>query len=120
MIKFLELHIRNFYSYGNNITIIPLSFTEPTLIIGENHEVMIDGEFDANAVMDALEGMDLPSLELFATQPTEIGIHIPGGVGDIIKDPDGGVWIHAERISSKVEHDAKLQPVTIQALAVSA
>lgn len=50
MIKFLELHIRNFYSYGNNITIIPLSFTDPTLIIGENHDVMIDGEYDANAV----------------------------------------------------------------------
>lgn len=50
MIKFLELHIRNFYSYGNNITVIPLSFTEPTLIIGENHDVMINGEFDTNAV----------------------------------------------------------------------
>jgi len=64
--------------------------------------------------------MELPPPALFAHHPTEVGIHIPGGVGDIIKDPDGGVWIHAERTSSKAEHAAKLQPVTVQALAVPA
>ena len=87
---------------------------------GATREVVAHFDFDADAVMDTLEGMEQPTPELFATRPTQVGIHIPGGVGDIIKDPDGGVWIHAERISSKVEHDAKLQPVTIQALAVSA
>jgi len=87
---------------------------------GATREVIAHFDFDVNAVMDTLESMELPAPEMFATHPTEIGIHIPGGVGDIIKDPDGGVWIHAERISSKAEHDAKLQPVTIQALAVPA
>ena len=79
-----------------------------------------DRKEPAGAVMDTLEGMELPPLTLFAHKPTEVSIHIPGGVGDIIKDPDGGVWIHAERSSSKEEHAAKLQPVTVQALAVSA
>ena len=87
---------------------------------GKTREITTHFEFDANAVMDALEQMDRPDPTLFADQPTDVGIHIPGGVGDIIKDPDGGVWIHAERTSSKAEHDAKLQPVTVQSLAVSA
>jgi tRNA A37 methylthiotransferase MiaB len=87
---------------------------------GATREVTATFDFDANAIMDTLESMELPLPELFATQPTEIDIHIPGGLGDLIKDPDGGIWIHAERISSKAEHDAKLQAVTIQSLAVSA
>jgi hypothetical protein len=88
--------------------------------VGATREVVARFDFDADAVMDTLESMELPTPALFAHSPTEIGIHIPGGVGDIIKDPDGGVWIHAERISSKQAHAAKLQPVTVQALAVSA
>ena len=47
-----------------------------------------------DAVMDTLESMEMPATALFAHKPTELGIFIPGGVGDIIKDPDGGVWIH--------------------------
>ncbi|CAA0126228.1 Anaerobic magnesium-protoporphyrin IX monomethyl ester cyclase [Halioglobus japonicus] len=88
--------------------------------VGATREVVTQFDFDANAVIDTLESMEIPAPELFADNPTEVGIHIPGGVGDIIKDPDGGVWIHAERTSSKEEHAAKLQPVTVQALAVSA
>ena len=87
---------------------------------GLTRDVTVHFNFDADKVIDTLEGMDLPAAALFADQPTEIGIHIPGGVGDIIKDPDGGVWIHAERSSSKAEHAEKLQPVTVQALAMPA
>jgi hypothetical protein len=87
---------------------------------GATREVIGHFDFDANAVMDMLEGMELPAQALFAAQPTELAIFIPGGVGDIIKDPDGGVWVHAERSTSKAEHAAKLQPVTIQALVASA
>ena len=87
---------------------------------GATRDITAHFNFDADKVMDTLEGMDLPAAALFADQHTEIGIHIPGGVGDIIKDPDGGVWIHAERSTSKDEHAAKLQPVTVQALALPA
>jgi DNA repair exonuclease SbcCD ATPase subunit len=48
MIRFIELHIRNFLSYGDNLTVIPLEIEEPTLIIGENLDVIIDGEHDNN------------------------------------------------------------------------
>jgi len=86
---------------------------------GATRETVVRFGFDANRVMDTLEGMELPTPEQFESCPTEVGIHIPGGVGDVIRDPDGGVWIHAERISSKVEHAAKLQPDTARSLAVS-
>jgi len=88
--------------------------------VGATRDVVASFDFDANTVLDTLEGMDLPNDTLFAYQPTDIDIHIPGGVGDIIKDPDGGVWVHAERASSKAAPVQKLQPVTVQALAVSA
>jgi hypothetical protein len=88
--------------------------------VGATRQVTVSFDFDANAVMDTLEGMELPEDKLFAYQPVDIDIHIPGGVGDIIKDPDGGVWVHAERTSSKEQQAQKLQPVTVQALAVSA
>ncbi len=87
---------------------------------GATRDVTAYFSFDANKIIDTLECMELPSPDSFDNQPTEIDIHIPGGVGDIIKDPDGGVWIHAERASSKAEHAAKLQPVTVQALAMPA
>lgn len=88
--------------------------------VGATRDVTVQFDFDADALIDTLESMELPALELFDEKPTEVEIHIPGGVGDIIKDPDGGVWVHAERSSSKAEHAAKLHPVTVQALAVSA
>lgn len=58
-------------------------------------------DFDANAVMDILESMELPGDELFLPKTTTVAVFVPGGVGDIIKDPDGGVWIHSERADNK-------------------
>ena len=87
---------------------------------GESRETVARFEFDANSVLDTLEGMELPAPDLFLPQATEVEIHIPGGVGDVILDPDGGVWIHAERISSKEAHAARLKSATIESLAVPA
>lgn len=46
--KLKKLYIRNFNSYGNNVTTIPLDFPTPILIIGENHDSMVNGEYDNN------------------------------------------------------------------------
>lgn len=35
-IKFKEIHIRNFLSFGNNTTVVDLSGVGSTLIVGEN------------------------------------------------------------------------------------
>jgi len=88
--------------------------------VGPTREVTVAFDFDADAVLDALEGMELPGDRLFDYQPCEVGIHIPGGVGDLIKDPDGGVWIHAERVSSvnaalPASHAVAAQPLAFNA-----
>jgi DNA repair exonuclease SbcCD ATPase subunit len=48
IMKLFELELRNIFSYGNNITTIPLTFDSPTLIIGENYDATVDGELDSN------------------------------------------------------------------------
>lgn len=46
--KFLELTMRNFRSYGNNTTTIKLDFENPTLIVGKNYDSIVDGQVDSN------------------------------------------------------------------------
>lgn len=58
-IKFKELTLRNFMSYGNNVTTINLEFNEPTLVIGHNLDAVVNGQIDSNgagksAILDAL------------------------------------------------------------------
>lgn len=58
-IKFHELTLQNFMSYGNNVTTINLDFREPILIVGRNHDSIVEGQIDSNgagksAILDAL------------------------------------------------------------------
>jgi DNA repair exonuclease SbcCD ATPase subunit len=48
LMKLIGLDLRNIFSYGNNITTIPLDIGSPTLIIGENYDATVDGEVDSN------------------------------------------------------------------------
>lgn len=48
MIKFKELSIRNFLSYGNNVTTFNLDFTSPTLIVGRNYDEVTNGQITSN------------------------------------------------------------------------
>lgn len=50
--------------------------------------------FDCNAagIITSLEAMDLPSKELFAGH-SALKVEYPGGVGTVLKDPDGGSWM---------------------------
>ena len=58
-VVFKTLTMRNFMSYGNNDTTIDLDFNEPILIIGKNHDAVINGQVDSNgagksAILDAI------------------------------------------------------------------
>lgn len=44
----LGLWIKNFLSYGNAVTYIPLNFKKPTLIIGRNMDESYEGKIDSN------------------------------------------------------------------------
>lgn len=48
MIKFKELSMRNFLSYGNNTTKIKLDFNKPTLVVGKNYDSVVNGQVDSN------------------------------------------------------------------------
>lgn len=47
---------------------------------------------DAVAVITSLEAMDLP-LPASLSGHSELAVDYPGGVGTVIKDPDGGSWM---------------------------
>lgn len=101
--KFIELGIRNFLSYGNNITKIDLDFTEPTLIVGENHDSVVNGEICTNGagkstILNAL------SYALYGNVVTD-GIKVNGLINNINKKnlyvyiifEDGGIYYRIER-----------------------
>jgi DNA repair exonuclease SbcCD ATPase subunit len=47
-IRLISISLRNFLSYGNDITTINLEFTNPTLIVGRNLDSTTEGEIDSN------------------------------------------------------------------------
>lgn len=50
--------------------------------------------FDANAeiIITSLEAMDLPAQDAFFGN-SQLSVDYPGGVGTVLKDPDGGSWM---------------------------
>ncbi|MBK8288913.1 MAG: hypothetical protein IPK95_10025 [Cellvibrionales bacterium] len=54
----------------------------------EFHQV----EGDARCIIKALEAMDLPDSNAFEGF-SELQVDYPGGVGTVLKDPDGGSWM---------------------------
>ena len=87
---------------------------------GPTRQDTVEFEFDANAVLDTLENMELPTPEMFVAKTTILHLTIPGGVGELINDPDGGVWIHAERTGTPDDTPDAPQPIEIVSLTASA
>ncbi len=87
---------------------------------GPTRQDTVQFDFDANAVLDTLENMELPTPDMFAVKTTILHLTIPGGVGELINDPDGGVWIHAERAGMPDANPDAAQPVEIAPLAAGA
>jgi radical SAM superfamily enzyme YgiQ (UPF0313 family) len=60
---------------------------------GDEHQLRTRFSFDAHAVQRALAAMELPTAD--AQQPADwtLGIHHPGGVGEILQGADGGSWL---------------------------
>lgn len=42
------LELRNFQSYGNNVTTLKLDFNKPVLVLGRNLDSTVDGQIDSN------------------------------------------------------------------------
>lgn len=69
--------------------------------------------FDGNApaVIRALEAMDLPATEDLMGH-SSLAVDYPGGVGTVLKDPDGGSWMRGDwRAVKSVDDGAQLVEV---------
>lgn len=60
---------------------------------GPGIKLNVDFDFDAAAIAQALEVLDEPNEDQFDSLPQSLIIEHPGGVGDVLKDPDGGSWL---------------------------
>lgn len=65
--------------------------------VGPSTRATHEFEFAAGQALETLRRMEAPDPALLeAPCVTEFQIHHPGGVGEILRDPDGGSWIRGE------------------------
>lgn len=60
--------------------------------VGPEQDTLEHFDFAADQVQQALSAMSLPQ-ESLAREPCTLRIRHPGGVGDILRDADGGSWL---------------------------
>ena len=68
---------------------------------GQRQQLDLALDFDGKQLKKLLEAMELPSFDDFEHQPQHLSVSIPGGVGDFLKDPDGGSWMRGELIEDE-------------------
>ncbi|MBW2939275.1 B12-binding domain-containing radical SAM protein [Zhongshania aquimaris] len=71
---------------------------------GSATEITYDFDFDALSSKAALDCLSLPCEEdLVPSTSQSLLIKSPGGVGSILKDPDGGAWLRGEVLHRQVD-----------------
>lgn len=61
---------------------------------GDTHRARHEFDFDARAALAELERMELPAEGVVDTEMrVELEIEHPGGVGELLHDPDSGAWM---------------------------
>jgi hypothetical protein len=66
--------------------------------VGRAHTVERTFPFAADRVAFHLNRMELPGEEHFVEERTPLRIAHPGGVGEVLKDPDGGSWFRGQLV----------------------
>ena len=89
---------------------------------GAEQRLRASFSFDARAVQQALAAMELPTAEVQQPASWTLGIHHPGGVGDILLGADGGSWLsgsieYAEPGSDEAASREKPSEPTLVAIA---
>ncbi len=62
-------------------------------------------EFDAESLLKSLGAMDLPDWERILNEQQDVLIETPGGVGEVLKDPDGGSWLKGKILHTALSVD---------------
>jgi hypothetical protein len=63
---------------------------------GAAHTIEPRFDFDAQRVAYHLNRMELPEPEAFLPRTLTLTVRHPGGVGEVLKDPDGGSWFRGQ------------------------
>jgi radical SAM superfamily enzyme YgiQ (UPF0313 family) len=69
-------------------------------------------DFDARAVLSSLRNMNLPDDLLFESAPQTLHLQSPGGVGDVLKNPDGGNWLKSQLLDDTTPSVIAWQPAS--------
>ena len=62
---------------------------------GEAHDFGCQVGCDAKGVLAELGAMRLPAQALFDGRPRQVRLSSPGGLGVVLKSPDGGIWLQS-------------------------
>ncbi len=65
---------------------------------GEVSEFEVEPDFDLRAVCDALDAMQMPRRDAFDGAVRRVRMRSPGGLGVVLRSPDGGHWLQARAI----------------------
>lgn len=67
--------------------------------------------FPAHLVVERLEGMDPVDETLLARdEPVELEIHHPARVGEVLRDPDGGLWMRGRIVATRPLENTPTSP----------
>ncbi len=80
---------------------------------GAEQELVASFGFSADRVCAALSSMALPAPEDLARADCTLRIHHPGGVGDILKDADGGSWLRGVILAAVQEPSSSAEVVAL-------
>lgn len=67
---------------------------------GEKQILKYHFEFNAAAISEALNAMQLPATKHFHARPCESRIEVPGGVGVFLQGPDAGSWMRGQLLEA--------------------
>jgi hypothetical protein len=87
--------------------------------VGPTRTVACRFDFDAYAVIEALNRMQMPDPAAFSPlTPLEIEVYHPGAVGEVLIDPDGGAWMRG-RITSTPSGERTGVPIQFSGPAIA-
>lgn len=84
---------------------------------GAAQEREVTFSFDAAALKQALDDMNDPDDSCFRAGPQTLTIRTPGGVGEILKEPDGGAWLRGEILQQQAAGAARVVKPGLESLA---
>jgi hypothetical protein len=79
---------------------------------GEAEEFEVAADFDLAAVLDSLDAMRAPLETSFDGMARQFRLRSPGGLGVVLRSPDGGHWLQARVVVGESPDVVPLRSLT--------